>query len=567
MPAKRVSLFDYEQSIGIFGIGSFQVLSGEVSLQGLHLELNKKYYIYAIDTILPIERLSKKSIEIEFQIFEQHQENNLNNEQDYLNNLFLFQFKNKIILNKIKEFELLKYLYLFKLPTQQQDFKKFEESLQNKFNLKIEKNISKELPISKTITTYMVIGNSKSSKTTTSIYLLNKLLNNYNNVAFLDLNINSPIYGINGILSLSLFKKSNLNTFGPISYSGNFNKKLENILQWYFYGHSSTDNQIETYFNLCIQLYNIYKNNLLNNSKNSKNIIPLIINTSSYFIPSGYHFILDFIKLIYPLNLILINNSKNGITLPIDYQQLFGAEYYSLFGNSFNNLDNKEEINKENFTKLIKKYEIKNIFEYNVEEFIQLNSMKKSLNYLFYFLNSYQLNKNLLSTFKEDDIYLIFTKLPFIKIKFNKLLITLLNILDKNSYKNVLNFINGTFMGIHLLTNNKDINNLKNKSLQKEFPFITMDIKENQFIGIGLIKKVCPFEKVIYLTLTNDVYEKIQNQKEKENNEFIYLIGGSLLFDFNPTCESIAKNVKNLKEIPNFTNQSILFDSYSLYDN
>ncbi|EFC38908.1 predicted protein [Naegleria gruberi] len=580
----EIKLKNLNSTIYLIGVCYFQVLQGSIKILGKNIKNSSNSYLLNSNCMygmIAIENTNQESL-IKFYIpNKESEEYDLYTRCYYLHkNLQIF---NNLKLEKSKR--KLESLYIYgnsNIPTHLIKFDFANDFMKRVINRCTRKELRK----------YVICGHALSGKSLFSNYLMNELLNYYPKVAFLNLNINVPTFGIRGTLSLSIHSNP---TFGPLFQ----NTKNELIYQIY-HGHSTTDIQIETYLKQSLELYQIYCKKYSN--------IPLIINSQSLLPSSGYQIILELLQ-------ILNQNTKNGMTDLIvlsNYKNInlnpspSGLIDYNNIKNNtifFNNINNRE-ITGEN-TSIVDLRNLETLFIIGSKQGYRNHYFSKiNLQHLFYFSYCYEIeefkrifdlvftkslqqtiafnisknsnisnssnsssNNNSTTTIattmgNSKSIYEFFAELPTIKLKWNQVIITLLNT-DSSELSKGLYYLNGSFVGVYSFKppkNNNGIitNEYHNKLISNqssEYPLMT--IKTNQELKtqlkcIGLVKKVCPYEKVIYLSIPNNY----------EHDEIHHLTVGSCVFDFNP--EDYCKQTMNQ---PYFQSKSMTVDKGDVLQN
>ncbi|KAF0972795.1 hypothetical protein FDP41_009044 [Naegleria fowleri] len=611
-------------TIHVIGVCYFRVLQGTIRIMGKVIKLNPQtsYLLNASCQfgMIPIENCGKDQALIEFYI--PNSEDEPLKFDQFVRCFYIhrnMQIFNHQKLDKSKR--KLKSLYIFPASDESVPSHALKFTFADNFIKRVMNRVSKSSTIhnsshsSSSSTTsskkthhskYLIVGHGLSGKSVFSSYLMNVLLNHYPKVAFLDLNINVPSHGVRGTISLSIHKSA---TFGPLHNSQNFEEN--ELIDWCYHGHASTDIQMETFIHQSMKLYEIYY-------KKFKDL-PLVVNTQSLLPSTGYQIVLELARLFSPIDVIILSNFKNpsyspSPSGPIHHDALNnyltfihyddnksnnlkniknmnsknsnGDDHNKSNNSSDNNNSNCSEhyLNVENNSEQQFNGENTPIFDLrNLETLFILDSKQSYRNHYFskinmqhfwYFSRYYSTEEflcrfnpflNTTTTLENNNnnysltttrnsssnsatttttgttttimnhsqsIYQFFSELtPCRKIKWSSLIITLLN-MDPSELSQGLYHLNASFVGMYKFSHHSNgfYSTLSQHYTKSEYPLMTLKTNaelETQFIGIGFVKKICPYEKVIYLCAPL-----------RDDEEVIHhLTVGTCVFDFNPEEE------------------------------
>ena len=260
---------DFNIIISFYGASYITLLEGNLIIQGFNLKLNKIYEIRSPFHSLPLQFKTKSNFKILFSPF---------NKELFSNEEIKFYESIKPIENFEKIFD---FCYISK---------KFSDISYpilsiNELNDFIEKSLN----------SLIIIGKKGVGKSLFSRFTTNFLLNHYEKIAYLDLDIGQPENSLPGSLSLSIINE-------PIFTPPEFNKKLEQFI--INYGDITFDNS-KNYFLALFKLIDLIPKN-----------IPLIINSLGFLNNKGIILHEDFLNLLNPNKIFYLKFNDDNEEIP-----------------------------------------------------------------------------------------------------------------------------------------------------------------------------------------------------------------------------------------------------------
>ncbi|RCH84141.1 Polynucleotide 5'-hydroxyl-kinase grc3, partial [Rhizopus stolonifer] len=156
----------------------------------------------------------------------------------------------------------------------------------------------------------LVCGAKNQGKSSFSKYLINRLLNQYKTVAYLETDLGQTEFTPSGLVSLHYLQQP---VFGP-SFT---HQQLEPVRS--FFVGATTPRSNPDYYSACVQeLFRHYQHDQTGNSE----WIPLVINTQGWISGAGYEILLEHIQLTSPTDLFVMRHPTLKFkNMPANFEQ------------------------------------------------------------------------------------------------------------------------------------------------------------------------------------------------------------------------------------------------------
>ncbi|KND01333.1 polynucleotide 5'-hydroxyl-kinase [Spizellomyces punctatus DAOM BR117] len=145
-----------------------------------------------------------------------------------------------------------------------------------------------------------IVGSKNMGKSTLARYLINRLLNCYQEVAFLECDIGQPEFTSTGLASLNVVTAPLLGP--PFTH-------LQPPRRSFYLGATSAKHDPDYYLECLHELYNEYENTIA--GTNSGNMVPLVINTHGWIKGMGVDLLVHFLARVRPTNILQMSVPNN----------------------------------------------------------------------------------------------------------------------------------------------------------------------------------------------------------------------------------------------------------------